>query len=270
MENQSSELRKYFLGLLSQEESESLEYRMLEDEDFEAELALAQEELVEDFLDERLTENERTLFLNNYLVTDARREDVDLVRKLRALAARENAAAAGVPEKGVSRGFLSLFRSLMRPAFAVVLVLLVAAAAGWFLLLRPGSSELDRQVAELNRQDLSDLARFGGTGTLSLAPGMSRAGGDTAALTRSQGQGNTLIRLALPSGLDSRGEFDITFERDGRAIFTLRRQKAYPNGPGSDLRILVPAGALSSGDYGIRVKSTGSDAAAVTYAFRAE
>ena len=81
-------LREYLLGTLSAEEAEKLELQIFDDTELVSSLALAEDDLIEDYIDENLTSAERRLFLTNFLTSTRRREQLDFIGKLKAEAVK--------------------------------------------------------------------------------------------------------------------------------------------------------------------------------------
>ena len=67
-------LRSYFLGTLAVEDSERLEEECAADAELTEQAQIVESELADDYLRENLSADERRLFEENYLTTEARRE----------------------------------------------------------------------------------------------------------------------------------------------------------------------------------------------------
>lgn len=74
--------KNYFLGLASKEDAETIELQIIADEKLEGKLLQAENDLIEDFLDGNLTNEEIQAFNANFLVTDERRERVEFVKTM--------------------------------------------------------------------------------------------------------------------------------------------------------------------------------------------
>lgn len=79
----NKDFKNYFLGLLSAEDAESLELRLISDVEPEAELLQAENNLIEDYLDKNLTSEELKAFNANFLVTEERRKRVAFIEMMR-------------------------------------------------------------------------------------------------------------------------------------------------------------------------------------------
>ena len=71
-------LRSYFLGTLAAEDAERLEEECAADAELTEQAQIVESELADDYLRGSLSANERRLFEENYLTTDARQEKLRL------------------------------------------------------------------------------------------------------------------------------------------------------------------------------------------------
>src|SRR5687767_11101504 len=94
------EVRRYLLGTLAEESRRGVEERLMTEEAFLDELALAEGELVDDYVAGRLAEEERAAFERHFLSTDERRAQV---RFARALTRYASAASSGAGEAAAAR-----------------------------------------------------------------------------------------------------------------------------------------------------------------------
>lgn len=98
-----SEVRKYLLGMLGDlVKMRQIEQQLLVDDQFAEELTIAEDQLIEEYLDGELSTTEEQRFLSHFLVSNDRRERVSLARNLRKYA--QNAKTAAVTESGVAPG----------------------------------------------------------------------------------------------------------------------------------------------------------------------
>jgi hypothetical protein len=124
-------IRKYLLGQTSEAERETLEERLIADDDTYEELLIVEDELTDDYLRGQLSQIERTNFETHFLLSPAHQE------KLRfAKVVRENVAAHSQSTRVIEPtpkpwffGFLSFQNRALSYALKMVLVLLVAGVA---------------------------------------------------------------------------------------------------------------------------------------------
>ena len=81
--------RKYFLGDLESVEAEAVELEMISKPELEPELQLAESNLIEDYLEETLEPLEKKAFEQNYLITEERQKQVEIIRQLKIYSQRK-------------------------------------------------------------------------------------------------------------------------------------------------------------------------------------
>lgn len=74
------EIRDYLLGVLPEKQREEIEQRLFSDDDFHLEVEIAEEELFDDYLQNRLPESERRLFETHFLASPLRRKRLQFAR----------------------------------------------------------------------------------------------------------------------------------------------------------------------------------------------
>src|SRR5688572_15618053 len=81
-------IRQYLLGNLSDKtKMREIEENLLVDEEFAGKLSAAEDKLVEDYLDDRLTDLQAKSFTRFFLVSQKRKQKMKLIRNLRKYAA---------------------------------------------------------------------------------------------------------------------------------------------------------------------------------------
>jgi CHAT domain-containing protein/tetratricopeptide (TPR) repeat protein len=114
-------IRRYLLGQLTEDELQQLEKRMMTDSELFNRLLLAEDEMVDEYVEDRLPERDRELFEASFLATADGREQVSFARSLRKYV---SAAAAESPDK-VIKGHQPFWRK--HPAFGSYVRLAAAA-----------------------------------------------------------------------------------------------------------------------------------------------
>jgi hypothetical protein len=91
--------RRYLLGIASEEERAAIEREYFANGQQLDRIAAAEDELIEDYLEDRLSDDERDRFERAYLASPAHRTRVDTIRRLsmRATVSSGSAARAGRP-----------------------------------------------------------------------------------------------------------------------------------------------------------------------------
>ena len=74
------EVRDYLLGVLPEKRREEIEQRFFSDDDFHLEVEIVEEELFDDYLQNKLPEPERRLFETHFLASPLRRKRLQFAR----------------------------------------------------------------------------------------------------------------------------------------------------------------------------------------------
>jgi CHAT domain-containing protein len=126
--DEKNELREYLLGNLK--EVEAIEKRILSDEVYFQQLEMAEDEIIQDFADEKLSAHEKIQFENTFLITKERRGKLNFAQNLRKYI-DENAQLNYKPKK---KGLLdSLLAFISTPIPVACAVLLIAGMSGYFV-----------------------------------------------------------------------------------------------------------------------------------------
>lgn len=145
-------IRKYLLGNLTDEvRMREMEEKILFEDAFDEELSIGEDELVDEYLDGNLSENEHTQFLQYFLITPERREKLRFIRNLRSLAAKEKIPP--VDERIVEKKAFFDWRSLFQPAWirAAALFLIVGGLGFGIWRIVFYESDIDKGMAQLRR-----------------------------------------------------------------------------------------------------------------------
>lgn len=151
-EMQQNSIKRYLLGSLDDTvEMRQIEEKILLDDDFAEQISIAEDELVDDYLDGTLAETERERFLNFFLVSPEIEEKVRLVGNLRKYAAKQTAVPQNVKQFAEAKPDRFDWRRLFgAPAWqfaAVALVLFGIGFGVWRTAFH--QSDAERGLAEL-------------------------------------------------------------------------------------------------------------------------
>ncbi len=135
-----TEIRRFLLGELEEKERTAFEEKFLADEDFFAQIRVAEDELIESYV--RGTLAEKAKFERNFLTTKKRRERVAFTR---AMIGKLSEKPQTVEEK--TPFFASLIEFFRQPriAFGAAFALLFLVSGFWFLVSRK-PVEIVRQI----------------------------------------------------------------------------------------------------------------------------
>ena len=138
------EIRSYLLGTLADEPREQIEDTLLIGDEGLLRLEIAEEDLIEDFLDDQLDAEQLALFQSHFLCTKARKEKLAYLRAIRAVAARqtEPEPATGkvinFPATQTRRSFfVGMNRSSYLKLAAAILIVGSVGFLVWRYALRP-------------------------------------------------------------------------------------------------------------------------------------
>lgn len=159
-----SAVRRYLLEPLSASEKESIEHRLLADEQFIEELEIVENELIDEYLQDELSPAERKNFEKYFLAHPERREKLEgsriLNRNLNPFV-----PAPPSPLTVLWRWVQRIFSSPPKIALATPVLLVIAGAGIWLLFMR--QSELQQGLQALHnayRLERPIQARVSGLG----------------------------------------------------------------------------------------------------------
>ena len=177
---QQHSVKHYLLKQLTVAEQQDVELRLLSDDGFAAEVEIAEDELIDEYLDQELSQAERVHFEQNFLITPERHSKLISAQAFKRYL--ERIPPAPSPQK---RSILELMRNwlfppsrgILSPVSAVLTVLVIAGLGllGWRLFVY--QSDLQKGLVALNeayRQERPVQARVS---SLDYAPfGSTRSG----------------------------------------------------------------------------------------------
>lgn len=245
------EIRQYLLGGLDEGARQTVERRLLTEEDFFEELLFAEEELTDQYLNEELSADERRSFESHFLSTPERRRKLSFAKALGRYVAAHSAgvrAVADEPRRSPAPGDAPTWAGRLRAfwgaqgralrvgaAFAAA-VFLVGSA--WFLLRPPAP----RTYVALS---LSPAAVTRGEGGRAEAVKLSP---DTDALK---------VTLTLPGGAAEGSRFEVELENEGGTVGRLEAERR----DAQSISLEIPASRLAPARYALRVFEVGADGA---------
>jgi len=231
---------QYLLGQAGPEESSSFEERLITEKDFYDELTIAEDELIDQYLDDDLTSLEREQFESHFLSSPERRQKVRFGSALLQTADRNDSPRVPV----------YLLRSRAIVPYAVLVLLLVVGIGLW---------------AIWNQSNVRVASK---TVTLTLLPGATRADQPVNKVSNSADVGVIQLRLALANPQETyrvkvvNGDETEVWSGDGRLQTDTNHNFIVAN---------IPAELLPTGDYRAlltRKLADGSFEEASSYSFR--
>jgi hypothetical protein len=270
---ENAKLKQFLLGNPSQqpEDAEEIGVRIIADRNFDEKISFAEEELIEDFLDDALTAEEKELFYVNFLTTPERVELFEETALLRNYARTHFAEASeNLTDEKKSGSFfesLRLFLSsnLVRP-IAAVLIILVIGAVVWRVAFYDanGLTQIEKDYAALNAKDLNNAPEIANLTNKSLAAGTFRDTDSAATLNAANLTEKVLFRLALPPAAAKDTLLNLELVKGGQTVFRQTDLRVYQNQNGQELKVVLPKTVLSKGTYQIKLSN------GVSYGFAVE
>jgi len=299
--NNEKLIARYLLGDLPEEQQVEIEDRAFADKEYLALVTSVENDLIDEYVRQELSETERRQFESRFLASAGRRKRVEFARALAGVpvaAAEPERVVVSQPAKWTWRDSLYAFLIRLNPAakFATVAVMLFLTFGGVWLFAetmrlrnqltqlqaqnQTRQNELQQQVEaerrrseELNarltqekqQREQSDesLRQLSETGSetparpviaaLTLLPGLSRGGGEKSSLILAGDA--RLVRLQI--GIDPNEPYK-TFAVElrtaaGRQVWTRENLTARTRGRARAVSLTLPASALKSGDYELRL-----------------
>jgi CHAT domain-containing protein len=149
MEQQNSQFKSYFLGTLDAEEADGVELQILEETEFAEMLELAENDLIEEYLDGGLSINDQKAFEQNYLISVSRRKKVEFLKAIKTFA-KHQSKIINVPKPSFFET-LKLKFSLRPPLLAFGTVALICAVGITSYFVWKNSTNKSEVLISLNK-----------------------------------------------------------------------------------------------------------------------
>lgn len=271
MDNRHKELKEYLLGDLAPEKTRELELEILSRPEIENELIIAEQSLIEEYLENTLTPEESDLFQRNFLVSEDRRQQVELVRGLEK-ASQFDQSEIGSRGESKIQDWSKFIRTSRAAAFVSVIFSVLLVGAGVYLYLEfagnDGYTSLEAEYAYLNQTIPERPEKFDQYPAVHLIPGISRSNDRRAEIDSNAAADRIFFRLALPHRADSNKPFEIRLLKNDRLIFKQRDISVYRNQAGEELRFFLPSSILTKGDYRIAAGEAAADQSIYVFSVR--
>lgn len=255
-------LREFLLGKLSDEERERIESLFLTDSQTRERVLALEEDLIEDYVEDSLTEADRERFLARYAQTDEQRRKLRVTKSIKDWAA---AQARGSQTAAATVSVWSRLRTRLRlkPAFfvpiPVMIVIAIVLAIVWLNSHQERRKHLavEQELAQLN-SPASLHESPAGMISFELRPVTVRSAEQPAEINPRGGI--RMVELRLPW---IQKEHYSTYQAELRRLgddesFTIRGLPA-ESGGGNVIRIRLPAYILSRASYKIQLIGIAND-----------
>lgn len=250
-------LREFLLGGLDDEQRVRIEDQFLTDSETREKILAAEQELIEDYLEDSLTATDRERFTSLYARTSEQRRKLRITKSIKDWALSEAALPQVIPAK------VSIWDRLrnwlrLRPAVVPITVAIVFALVIVAVWLNQGNrhSAIEQELAQLNspsslREVPPQMVR------LELSPVAVRSGNQPREIALRDDV--AIVELVLPWTRERYSKYHAQLSRVGENDgFTI------PNVPaGSDsenvIRLRFPARLLHRGHYTLELSGIASD-----------
>jgi hypothetical protein len=258
-------VRRYLLGALSDEEQDLLEKQFITDDEFRERVLMTEDELIEDYLDNALSPEERERFTSHFLATPQQIQKLQFIKAMHHYSVEEathsppSAPDEPQPLSRAGRKFAA-FHSLRNPLLAAPLaaaLLLVVLFSSWALIKswkQPGERGpgrgFEQELARLNNPNNPDNGSDSGAQVLKvmLPPVNVRGGGGTLQDVRPAG--TDVVQLLLLLTADEYKSYRVALQKsDGPGQYVINDLKAVTTNKGMAVSVRLPAANLPRGDY---------------------
>jgi len=259
-------LREFLLGKVDEEERERIEGLFLTDSQARERILGAEQDLIEDYLENSLTEEDKDLFFERFGQTSAQQRQLQINQSLKDWALREAASTHTVSAKVSTLSRLrDLFR--LRPAFVIPIVvtamIVIAVVAVWLSSRREQQDRyqaIEQELVRLNTP--SSLREFPpNMSSLDLSPVTVRSVEQESEIKKTAE--TQLIELRLPW---TKREHYSAYRAEvrlvgGDELFTIPNVQAEDDGV-YRIRMRLPAYSLRRGHYRVRLTGITPDGGA--------
>jgi hypothetical protein len=279
MRSNNIKFRQYLLKTLPDQDMRELDLAIISGAVPEEELAVAADDLMEDYLESALSSEEAKLFGEQFLTSDARFSELTQINALRNYAQKAKSAAEPMPNQaGLFDSILNsisvFLKGGLRPVAAslAIVLLVLAGIVGWRVFFagsnpesNAGNTAMEREIAQLNADGLGDLAKFQDISQETLTPGVFRGSGGKKEISATELTERVLFRLTLPPGVA--GRFSASLFRGESVVFTAEKLPVHENANGKELRLIVPSNLLKNGEFKIKISPAVSPDMSADYPF---
>jgi anti-sigma-K factor RskA len=260
-------IRSFLLGKLDQEERQRIEEAFVTDSELQDLILMAEDELVEEYLEDSLDPEERSRFLTQYMCAPRQQRKLRVTKSLHALATARSAAALPTsPGDTPLRASKKTWRSrlILVPLAAGVTVALVIAAV-WLLQVRRSNTQLakdhsalEQELAELNTSSAHSLAPAQFL-SFALPPVSVRSLQPPAELVLPTEASVVELWLIWNEAENVQNNEAVLKKLDSSEQFTVRNLQVENKPQGKAARLRIPVHMLSRGVYKIAFGGVSSD-----------
>jgi hypothetical protein len=254
-------LREFLLGGLADDERDRIEDQFLTDVQTRERILAAEQDLIEDYLEDTLTTADREKFVSLYARTPEQRRKLRITKSIKNWAITEAASPRATPARVSSWDRLRNWLR-MRPAvipIAVVIMIAIVIGAVWLnrrIEERNRLSAIEQELAQLNspssmREIPAQMTR------VTLSPVAPRGSDNAKEITRENVQ---VVELVLPWNKPERySKYQVEVRRvDGADSFKIGNPVTESDGDYA-IRVRLSASRLRRGQYQIELSGLDPD-----------
>jgi hypothetical protein len=277
------EIKKYLLGGMDDAGREMFEKRVIADLDYEDAVLMVEDELMEDFLADGLSEGESRDFIKHLLATPQQRQRLGELRALHdyfrhPTALKANAATGGTARPQLWRRLAGwLWQGWSLSPRAATAILMVALAAGVFLGVRYWLNSPQANWSVAFREEwvrLNDpqapATQSSSAAPVTLTPTLIRSGREMTRVVAPAGTETLQVQLRLPP--EQHSSYRVTLRPvDGKEAFPLPPLPPQTFGRNRVLLLNLPVKLLPRGDYELQLSGLAADGTPInldSYNFR--
>jgi hypothetical protein len=254
-------LREFLLGGLDDAQRDRIEGEFLTDSETRERILAAEQELIEDYLEDNLATSDRERFVSLYTRTPEQRRKLRITKSIRDWASTEAALPQTIPATvsswGRFRNWLRLKPAIIPVAVAVLIALVVVAV--WLnrrIEQRNRHSAIEQELAQLNspsslRETPPRMDR------LELSPVAARGSAQQKELATREGV--EVVELVLPWTKPERySNYQVQLSRvDGEESYTL--PNLHVESADHPIRLRLPTHILRRGHYKLELRGLAAD-----------
>jgi hypothetical protein len=163
--NDNHKIKLYLLGAATEEERRQVEELLFLEDDYEEQIKVVEDDLIENYLSENLSDDEKNRFERHFLTAPQHRENVNRARSLRNYVFSQLDEKESVENKGDAESLWSVWRTFFRKystlGFAAASTILLAVL-GLFLINNVSEKQrLNTQISEKTvlQEKITDLEK---------------------------------------------------------------------------------------------------------------
>jgi hypothetical protein len=256
------QLKKYLLGSLSPEKMEEIDLKLISGNDFEETLSIAEDKLIDEFLDNELNDAENELFHKQFLVSPDRKLKVEMIQTLKLRARKEGSLTAlEKTEKNTPISFFEKLRSSIsfvpvQVGFSLLFLGMILVVTFLVFINSGNLSELEENYTKINQEkiNLNNQNNF----QIELLGGVSRGSNSIKRVQQKEFTDDVVIRIALTSEPEPNHYFKVVLENNQKKIFEINKIKVYQNKQGKEFRFVLPSKVLEKGIIQIKIYKNNS------------